>query len=144
MSQIFDRLNNLFRSYTTGNDSDDFDFDSGNDDFGDSDFDEAMRELDDMLNEEKKQNRSSSSYNTYREEPRQQKPAAPEAVLSAAKLLEVDIHDSFENIRKKYKKKLVANHPDRFASDPEAFKKATEITKHINQAFMIIEKYKSK
>jgi hypothetical protein len=49
--------------------------------------------------------------------------------------LEVPVGADFETIRKSYRRLMAKYHPDKFASDPEKYAAATEVTRKITGAY---------
>lgn len=137
MSQIFDRLGNLIKSAFSG-DSDDFDFSSTNSN-PDPDMKAAWDELNDFLNEDDfepssskstgEQHRSTSSY--------------PQSILADYVTIGIPAGTAMIEVKKAYKQMAIKYHPDRFASNPEKMKNATEMMKKLNMAYSNIKKYEA-
>ncbi len=138
MDQLFDRLSTLLKSLFAGGTSQNESVFGGKDNF----FDEAWEELDAFLKQDREkedfyrrrneeQNREQTGYagTTHRE------------VDDALKVLGLTRSADFAEVKMAYKRLLKEHHPDRFASDPIAQKKATEVCAIYNQAYAILEKH---
>jgi DnaJ-domain-containing protein 1 len=163
---IFKRLNNLFRSQLSG---DAAQAERPSRISRDRDFDEAMDELDDYLNNRPKAEPGTgpgANGRTYGHARGASGPGAGGAAGSGQHgssqagstsgngrkdpkeelrkdyaNLGVAFGAAFAEVRKAYRTQLKTYHPDRFAVDPEKFKTATEITKKINESFQRIERF---
>lgn len=160
MDQIFDRFEQLFKSWVSSDTAELFG--SGNAgarnsrssaarSSGDSDFDSAMDELNDYLDQgrtetearererarrerEESTRRSSSSYTTY------SRPSGPPPELvQAYRSLGLAYGTPFPEVKAAYKHLLMRNHPDRNSATPEQLKRSTEISVQLNAAFHRIE-----
>lgn len=135
MDQIFDRLGNLLKSFVR-EDSDSFARPSGSRPGGayaDPDLQDAWEELDDFL--------KSDGNEAPRSEPKPRKPSIPETLRPAYKNLEVPFGASIGDVAKSYKKLLRTHHPDKHATDPSAYAKATEKTKKLTESFRKIKDF---
>ena len=139
MDQIFDRLGNLLKSILQENE-DDGPRPSRNTKFSDPDLQDAWDELDDFM---KTGNDAGESQRRadFREMPG--KPGIPQELTKDFQLLGVAHTAEMQEIAKAYKKLLSKHHPDRHASDPEAFARATENAKRISASFQRIKQYKT-
>lgn len=133
MDQIFDRLGNLLKSFVR--DDSGFFSEDENTSFSDPDLQDAWEELDDFLKtgDDSPPKRASASAPP--------KPAVPPELVKDYKNLEVAVGTPLPEIAKKYKLLLRKHHPDRHASDPAAFAKATEKTKLLTSSFRRIRQY---
>jgi DnaJ-domain-containing protein 1 len=52
-----------------------------------------------------------------------------------AKTLEIELDATPDEIRRAYRRLLVRFHPDKFATDPEKYKVATEVTRKLTEAY---------
>jgi curved DNA-binding protein CbpA len=137
---IFDRLGRLFRS--AFEDSDDTATETRSSG-GDSDLDDAMDELDEFLNSGRE---AEAEKRRQKEQARNQSTAAKSRspLVREYSVLGLTPAASMDEVQKAYKKLIIANHPDRFASDPVALKKATEMTQKINEAYQKIKSFYEK
>jgi len=129
MSSIFERLMLLFRS--------EFQFHRPTEHSMSQEEWEAFRELEEEL-KRAKQNKNSQAY-TDHDGPTQQQ-LKPE-VIRAYEYLKIPVGSPWSVVQKAYKILIVKNHPDRFANDPQRYKKATEKTQEINQAYQKLKQY---
>ncbi len=127
MNQIFDRLDRLIKSISNSEPS--------NSTQGmDPDTFAAYQELEEELGREKKKTKSSHSWDDF-----QKKNTLSAEIQAAYKTLGLEPGLDFEAVKKAHKFLILKNHPDRFASDPKAYKDATAKTQIINQAFQKIK-----
>lgn len=49
--------------------------------------------------------------------------------------LELEPGVTLDEVRKRYRKLLIQYHPDKFATDPEKYKAATEVTRNLTEAY---------
>ena len=133
MDQIFDRFGNLLKSFLR----DDGSKEAGNTSFSDPDLQNAWDELEDFLNSDESAdtstNRSSSTQTRA--------PELPAELQKDYMLLKTKPGAPLEEVAKSYKQLLRIHHPDRHATDPAAFAKATEKTKILTSAFRRIKEY---
>ena len=134
MDQIFDRLGNLLKSVLQ-DDSDDDPRPSQKTSFSDPDLQDAWAELNEFMNTGTETEKSTKQTSA--------RPLIPRELEKDYKLLGVSHTAGMEEIAKTYKKLLSKHHPDRFASDPAAFEKATENAKRISASFQRIKQYKA-
>lgn len=138
MDQIFDRLNNLFKSFLNTDSSQDEAWTSR----GDSDFDDAMDELNAFLNDDKEAQERLRRQQAYNQTAggRTARPSGPPAKLVAAcRVLGIQPQTSLLDAKKAWKSQVRLHHPDKHAADPQAYKKATEICASLNDAYRIVE-----
>lgn len=57
------------------------------------------------------------------------------------RILEVDQGADLKTVRRGYRKQLLQYHPDRYASDPEKQKAATEVTRKLTDAYNGLTRY---
>lgn len=133
MDQIFDRFGNLLKSFLR----DDEPAAAGNTSYSDPDLRDAWDELEDFLNSDESAdapgNRSSNT--------RAKAPVVPAELQKDYRLLKTKPGASLEEVAKSYRQLLRIHHPDRHATDPAAFAKATERTKTLTSAFRRIKEY---
>lgn len=138
---ILHRLENLIRSMFQP-DPDDYDtidhdyVDSNR--FTDSDLKDAWDELNDFLGAGTS---SRPNHNQKGQQPNAERKRYTRVPLQLTKdyeTLQVPFGASFSEVKKSYKKLIIACHPDRHADNTE---KATEMTQKINYAFQRIKKY---
>jgi DnaJ-domain-containing protein 1 len=130
MDPIFDRLGNLLRSLFPDSEND---FDS-RENFSDPDMQEAWKELNEYMKSGQEKNTHEKSNQTIHK-------AIPEEYREDFKILNVPFGASIELVAKSYKKLLIENHPDRFATHPEKVAAATEITKILNRSYHRLKSY---
>lgn len=70
-----------------------------------------------------------------------QAPTRDEKIAGYYANLELPYGADLEAVKKAYRKLMKQYHPDKFSSDPEKQKTATEITKGLNKAYQELEKY---
>jgi hypothetical protein len=164
VDQIFDRLGNLLKSTFQNSGSD---YDSGfSQKTGDPDLDAAYAELNDFLNsdlteserreredarqaEARKQaeeaaRRSGQQSQQYAGQYRPQaKPSAPspypQGLVKDFELFNLKPNVKLPEVKSRYKKLLMENHPDRYAGNPDSSARATEYCVRLNSAFQRIE-----
>jgi len=125
VDQLFDRFGNLLKSVP------------GDTSFSDPDLQQAWDELEDFLNGEENVKPASKKASASRPSA----PAVPPQLLEAYKLFGSKPGAPLEEVAKSYRRLLRIHHPDRYASDPAAFAKATEKTKGLTSAFRRIKEY---
>lgn len=144
MPDFFERLGHILRSILTDEDDS---FVSSSPKFYDPDLQEAWDELEDYLNEGKTTTSSNQKRTKFREA-QQQKPnprqQAREKLRADYETLKVPFGAPFSEVKASYKRLLQQFHPDRHASDPANYKRATEITLKLNQAFERIKEFEGK
>lgn len=57
------------------------------------------------------------------------------------RLLGAPVGSSLETVRRCYRQRVLENHPDRYAGDPEKKRVAAEVMWHLNEAFERLSKY---
>jgi DnaJ-domain-containing protein 1 len=133
VDQIFDRFGNLLKSFMRDDESSE----AANTSFSDPDLQNAWDELEDFLNTDKSADTSTNqSSNT-----RTRVPELPAELRKDYALLKTKPGAPLEEVAKSYKQLLRIHHPDRHATDPTAFAKATEETKTLTSAFRRIKEY---
>lgn len=158
MDQIFDRLERLFKSWSTPDDEEPR---VGRRPSGDADFDEAMSELDDFLDRDREAAEARQRERERREREAKARaeaeraargsyrqaagrPSGPPAdVVEAYATLGLPVGASKAQIKAVYKKLLMQYHPDRNSDTPEKLKRATEISANINAAYQRVETWTS-
>jgi len=144
MDPLFERLGRLIRSMMVSEDSFQTS-DPYSDNYDqDPDFRDAMDELDDFLKsgresaeaqrKRKDSHRPGESHSYYN-------PGEDPQLKTAYIALKLPYGAKWEEIKVAHKTLLVKNHPDKFASDPAAFEKATEYTQILNEAFQRLKKH---
>ncbi|MFP4363879.1 MAG: J domain-containing protein [Spirochaetia bacterium] len=147
MDSIFNRLNNLFRSFSNDifEDFAEPSSQSGADSFQDPDMADAWDELNDYLNRDSNSGSSQQSRHEYSYQKSYQRTTGasgpPQELAQDYKNLEVSFGTNFDEVRKSYKVLIRKYHPDRFSNDPDRLKAATEIAKKINYSFQRIKQY---
>lgn len=131
MSDIFERLSRILRA-EFNRFRDDF---LGNSSGEDSFFDEAMDELDDFLSGKD----SSFDYEAIKN--RSGFSSLPEDVRAAFDVLGVSYDSSPDEVKRAYRAAMMRCHPDRFANDESALRRATEEAKRLNQAYSVIRDF---
>lgn len=149
MDQIFDRLEQLFKSWVAPDADKTATRNSHG--FGDPDLDAAMSELDDFLDKdrgaaeararEREQREKTARERAYSSKPASDRPPSgpPALVVEAYKTLGLPFGAPFPQAKAAYKKLLLRYHPDRNSASPAEQKRATEISAHINAAYVVIE-----
>lgn len=135
MDQIFDRLGNLLKSILQ-DDEDGANSSPPKTSFSDPDLQSAWDELDDFLKTGADEGTRAPGT------PTRNKPLIPRELEKDYERLGIPHNAGIEEIAKAYKKLLSKHHPDRFASDPAAFDRATETAKRISASFQRIKQYK--
>jgi DnaJ-domain-containing protein 1 len=107
----------------------------------DPDFREAWRELDDYLQSgssprSRRADRRTDSRSNQQADPRA---GADDRLRRDYANLEVPFGTQLAEVTRAYRKLLKRYHPDKFASDPEKQRLATEITQRINSSFQNIK-----
>jgi hypothetical protein len=165
VDQIFDRLEELFKSWTAP--------DSGGrrpgrgSSSGDPDLDAAMSELDDFLDKDRSKARAATEareraweadrrareekerqareWAQSRERPKSAEPSRPAGppavVLEAYRTMGLPMGTPLPEVKASYKKLLFKYHPDRNSGTPADQKRATEISAKINSAYQVIESW---
>lgn len=152
MDGIFDRLTNLIRSLV----QEGYDEDGAADGkrFRDPDLQDAWEELDEYMSTGKDESektraregaesagsRAHADSGSYRRSSDAWDDSV-ESLRQDYKNLEVPFNAPFEDVKRAYKRLLVAYHPDKHSADPKKLKIATEITKKVNYSFQRIKKY---
>ncbi|HOT58669.1 MAG TPA: DnaJ domain-containing protein [Spirochaetales bacterium] len=141
---LFDRLATLLKSlFASDTWQDTTDYDSryqskSHDPF----FDEAWEELDAFLrNDREKQEQFRQKHEEEQRSWTNTGDFSANEVDDALRVLGLTRRASFAEVKQAYKRLLKEHHPDRFAADPAAQKKATEVCAIYNQAYAILEKY---
>jgi hypothetical protein len=148
MDQIFDRLNTLFKSFIAGDESENERI-SAPRDSGNSDFDDAMAELNAFLNDDREaqdrlhREQEARNRQNNRAEPKWSE-GPPPKLLAAYRVLGVRYGSTLPEIKKAWKDLLKEHHPDKHAADPIAYNKATTDCSRINDAFRIVETWHEK
>lgn len=153
MDQIFERFERLIRSWVSSA------ADSGSSGAadpgahrrsartGDPDLDAAMAELDDFLDLSKTETERREAAERRRAEENRRRtetwhPSGQEqarALAEAYRVLGIPQGSPFPEVKRAYKKLLLAHHPDRNSQTPEALKTSTERSARINAAYQLIE-----
>lgn len=162
MDDIFDRFGNFLKNTFGETDSK-----KSSSPHRDPDYDEAMAELDDYLNEGRKSSgsskssqesssgarthsqESSKSYEDWFKEAsrgssssrRPEAKTIPPQILKDYATLGVPPGSTIEIIKAAYKKLLKAYHPDKHSGNAEAVRHATEFTTTFNTAYARLEEY---
>jgi DnaJ-class molecular chaperone len=142
---IIDRLSDVIRSYLN---EDSAGYDARQPRMSaDPDVRAAQEELDEFLNQGKKnaeaRYESTGGYEQpRREQPKPSRPAVPEALRPDFAELGLAFGASPEDCKDAYKKLLKVHHPDRHAGHAENMRKATEKSSRINAAYDRIEKWR--
>lgn len=169
MDQLFDRFERLFRSWVQEDSDRSFGGAAPAGRFrasGDPDFDSAMEELDDFLDQgrtetearerererrerEEAARRAASARSGYSQYsgrpsgqaagPSGQASGPPQALVQAYRTLGLAYGAPFSEVKSAYKRLLMQNHPDRNSATPEQMKRSTEISAQINGAYHRIE-----
>lgn len=143
MDALFDRLATLLKSLFASDTWRESDYNAGyhgtsHDPF----FDEAWEELDAFLRDDReKQEQFRQKHEEERRSWTNKKEFSSSEVDDALRVLGLTRKASFAEVKQAYKRLLKEHHPDRFAADPAAQKKATEVCAIYNQAYAILEKY---
>jgi len=119
---IWERLENVIKSYTNYGG------------YEDPDLSAAYEELDDFL----RQGKDTSGEQT-RPKPREK--MVPTELLEDFAELGLPPEASMAECKAAYKKLLKIHHPDRHNADPETMKKATEKTARVNAAYQRLENW---
>jgi DnaJ-domain-containing protein 1 len=149
---IFDRLEEVIKSYLNDDDGRSFDRSSPNQRqaYTDPDLEAAYKELNDYLKggSAKKKSASFDTGNFYTQKGQTQgsfdrrEPLVPESIRQDFAELGLSPGASPEECKAAYKKLLKIHHPDRHAGHPGNMKKATEKSARINAAFDHIERWR--
>lgn len=130
VSQIFDRLGYLFRSFLQ---DDHIDYHAGKRPFEpNEDFNDAWEELEDFLN-----GRTEASTHTTTTNKAHRR-TVPYELKDDYATLQVEFGAPFGEVKRTYKKLLLVYHPDHHSEDP---KRANEMTQKINRAFSRIKRW---
>jgi DnaJ-domain-containing protein 1 len=138
---IIDRLGDLLKSNLRGGGSADGFYQRS----GDSDYDAALDELDEMLGQGKYAGEADGGSGAADETAngrRNGRPVPPELAPDFAEL-GLPPGAPLEDCKAAYKRLLKIHHPDRHAGHPGNMKKATEKSARLNAAFDRIETYYS-
>jgi DnaJ-domain-containing protein 1 len=144
MDQIFNRLYNMLRSAFNDDPFDSTTFEETKRMHYDPDMAEAWEELDEYLKTGSNTKKESTSGYGSQNRSRGATKDEIEQLRKDYTNLEVPFGASFEEVRKAYKNLLRKYHPDRFATDPNKLKIATEITKKINESYQKIKVFEEK
>lgn len=148
MDQLFERLGDLFKSWMTPDEDDKSFADPGARAFrntastghtGNSFYDEAMEELDAFLRNDRQQQHRDGQTRMDDSQFSRKPSVPPPKLVVAYGILGLKFGDSFDTVRKAYKRLLKEHHPDRHGATPERQKRATETSARINDAYRIIE-----
>jgi len=137
VDKIFDHLADLFRSFLTPSARENHD----------PDWQEAWQELDDYLKTGRRTEgpRFDERARTGEQARRGWEPsAAEESLRQDYANLELPFASPLAEVKQSYKRLLRKYHPDRFASDAEKQRLATEITQRINGSYRRIRQYAQK
>lgn len=133
MDQIFDRLGNLLKTFL----QEDPDQDTGKTSFSDPDLQDAWDELDDFM----RTGETTGSGETKERVDTPPPPRIPVELKKDYRIFNVRFGAPLSEVAKSYKTLLRKHHPDRHASNPSDFAKATEITKQLTSSFRRIRQY---
>jgi len=152
VDQIFDRFERLFKSWVSGS------VDSAEGLFGttqtrhpsgNSDYDDAMSELDDYLDTGRTETEARDREKARRDREAASRRASatstgrpsgpPAALVQAYRSLGLSHGVPFSEVKAAYKRLLMQNHPDRNSATPEQLKRSTEISVQLNAAYQCIE-----
>ncbi len=117
---------------------------SASESFGNSDF---LREFEQWEERLRKKMKVEEDFETFEKRyhsdysHEQPKPTRDEKIAGYYANLELPYGADLEAVKKAYRKLMKQYHPDKFSSDPEKQKTATEITKGLNKAYQELEKY---
>jgi hypothetical protein len=163
VDEIFDRLGNLLKSTFQNSGSD---YDSGfKQKTGDPDLDAAYAELNDFLNSDLTESerrerdaarqaearrqaeetarrmgqKSQQSAGHYRPQARPNPSPYPLGLVKDFELFNLKPDVKLPDVKSRYKKLLMENHPDRYAGNQENMARATEYCVRLNSAFQRIE-----
>ena len=138
MDQIFDRLGNLLKSFVQDDDDNIF-VDGKKTAFTDPDLQDAWDELDEFM-----RTGESTAKASQNKGPTPATPDIPAELKKDYQILQVPFGTPLEEVAKSYKTLLRKHHPDKHATDPAAFAKATETTKKLTSSFRRIRQYVEK
>ncbi len=117
---------------------------SASESFGSIDFLREFEQWEERLRKKMKVENDFESfekqYRTYQSHTTQA-PSRDEKIAGYYANLELPYGADLEAVKKAYRKLMKQYHPDKFSSDPEKQKIATEITKGLNKAYQELEKY---
>lgn len=144
MDALFDRLTTLLKSLfasDTRQHTADYDARYHSTSY-DPFFNEAWEELDAFLrNDREKQEQFRQKHEEEQRSWANNREFSTNEIDDALRVLGLTRKASFAEVKQAYKRLLKEHHPDRFAADPVAQKKATEVCAIYNQAYAILEKY---
>jgi DnaJ-class molecular chaperone len=127
VKDIFERAGDLLRSV----------FETDSYKSQDTDYTSAWNELNDYLDEERRQdkvfeeNESDKRFNS----------SLDNALSKDFSNLESTPNSSVDEIKANYKKLIIKYHPDRHANDPKKQQISTEITKRLNESYKRVLEY---
>ena len=133
MDQIFDRLGNLLKSVL----QEEPDRDSEKTSFADPDLQDAWDELDDFM----RTGEAPGSNETKEHVEPPPAPSIPAELKKDYQIFKARFGAPLGEVAKSYKALLRRHHPDRHATNPADFAKATEITKQLTSSFRRIRRY---
>jgi DnaJ-domain-containing protein 1 len=152
VDQFFDRLGDFLKSAVGGSGAD---YDSGFKKTGDADLDAAYAELNDFLNNdmtdsERRERDEARRADAAKERPKngsgayraQAKPSAspyPAGLDADFALFNLKPGVKMPELKTRYKKLLMENHPDRYAGNSDHMARATEYCVKLNSAYQRIE-----
>jgi DnaJ-domain-containing protein 1 len=141
---IFERLEDLIKSYLNSGDEPSFRF-PGERRSGDPDLDSAYEELDEFLNTGKSGagNFSAGKSRNGEKGPVRGGNAVPEELRGDFAELGVPFGASADECKTAYKQLLKKHHPDRHAGHQGNMRKATEKSARVNAAFDRIERWRT-
>lgn len=133
MSQIFDRLGNLIRSFLQ---DEEIDYPGHKHAHGtDSDFHDAWEELEEFMKNGKEPSSPSNSATTATGNRNR---SVPDELRKDYETLQVGFGAPFTEVKRAYKKLMLTYHPDHHSHDQKI---ATEMTQRINFAFTRIKRW---
>lgn len=171
MDQIFDRFEQLFKSWVSGSSLGGIDelFEGASKSFrsfasgrgtGDPDLDAAMDELDDFLDMGRTETEARERQRAREERERTERARSgtgygaggfgarpggpPQELVQAYRTLGLAYGTPFPEVKAAYKRLLMLNHPDRNSATPEQLKRSTEISAQLNAAYHRIELWNTK
>jgi len=155
VDQIFDRFERLFKSWVSS-EAESLGVRATRSRTGDADLDSAMDELDDFLDRGRTETEARERQAEADRQRREREEAAraagggrygqgasasgpPSQVVAAYRTLGLSYGTPFPEVKARYKKLLMQNHPDRNSATPEQLRRSTEISAQINEAYRRIE-----
>lgn len=145
---FFDRIGDTIKSFLDGDSERLF---GSSRRAGDSDYQDAMDELDEFLSSGKERPRTTATGDHTRTAGSKQHTASPKTEAPMSETLKRAFAElgmapgaSFEACKDAYKKLLKTHHPDRHANHEGNLKKATVKTARLNEAWGHIEAYYEK